>query len=172
MIDLFCLFSVPLRSRIKSRFPVWCNNGSRLSSFFSDDLYSTFASSYLPHYPCRRSRASPWRRRSRGLSIRTGRCSARRSDPGRTSRCCCTTRGSRLSKHHGREDEGEKERGEGGVRRQEQKRARESGNGGRRGVKMIEDRSEWTYRTIHLWRDWGWGWGVWEVTVVSHELKG
>lgn len=42
---------------------------------------------------------------------------------------------------HGGVRDGKKEEVEGGVRRQEQKRACESGNRGR-GVKMIEDRSE------------------------------
>lgn len=115
MIDLFCLFALSPRSHIKANFTVLHNKRCTHERMLKDYLYEAFTSSYLPRYPCHLSRAFQSLHRIPALSILTGRCSARRSDRGRTSRCCCTARGSRLSTYHvyvkqpSKEDKGNQE---------------------------------------------------------------
>lgn len=96
MFELFCLFALSPRSHIKANLSKWYTHKLKLK----DNLYEAFTSSYLPRYLCHLSRAFRWLRRSPALSILTGRCSARRSDRGHTSRCCCTAQGSRLSTYN------------------------------------------------------------------------
>lgn len=100
MIDLFCLFALSPRSHIKANISVLHKKRYTHEPKLKDYLYEAFTSAYLPRYPCHLSRAFQSLHRIPGLSILTGRCSARRSDRGRTSRCCCTARGIRLSTYH------------------------------------------------------------------------
>lgn len=118
--------------------------GTQTKPKLKDYLYNAFTSPYLPRYPCHLNREFRSLHRIPGLSILTGRCSARRSDPGRTSRCCCTARGSRLSTHHVRvkqpakSEQGNQERG-----RRRRRGGRQERRGhlrvdrGRGGTKMI-----------------------------------
>lgn len=101
-----------------------------------DYLYEAFTSTYLLRYPCHPSRVSRWPRRIPALSILTGRRSARRSDRGRTSRCCCTAPGSRLSTHRAHVREPERSTNEGNQE------------------EWVEDSEGWAFRV-----DRGQGWG-------------
>lgn len=127
MYDWFVLFvcTVTEEPHQSQFFSVLHNRRYTRELKLKDYLYKDFTPSYLPRYPCHLSRAFRWLHRIPAPSILTGRCSARHSDRGRTSRCCCTARGSRLSTHHVRvkqpskSEQGNQWEEEGGGRRQE-----------------------------------------------------
>lgn len=60
--------------------------------------------SYLPRCPCYLCRGSPWLHRIPLLSIRAGKHSASHFGPAYIFRCCCTDRGSPLSKETKKEN--------------------------------------------------------------------
>lgn len=152
MIDLFCLLALSLRRHIKANFLSGTIRDTWVFVKLKDYLYKAFTPSYLPRCPCHLNRASRSLHRIPALSILTGRCSARRSDPGCISRCCCTARGSRLSTHHVRvKQRSESEQGnqedKGRVRKKQEQMGPFRVYGGRGGTKMIKDSTEWTYST-------------------------
>lgn len=146
MYDWFVLFvcTVTAEPHQSQCFLSCTIRGTQTKPKLKDYLYNAFTSPYLPRYPCHLNREFRSLHRIPGLSILTGRCSARRSDPGRTSRCCCTARGSRLSTHHVRvkqpskSEQGNQERG-----RRRRRGGRQERRGhlrvdrGRGGTKMI-----------------------------------
>lgn len=143
MIDLFCLFSVSLRSWINSPLPVWCSKGSAYvpspSSVRTPRLLLPTSLVILAVGAERLGGDVAAEPPPPGLADAVPDVLVQDAPPvvvAQAGAAVCQSAG------HGAGDGVEKERGEGGVRRQEQKRARERGSRGRRGVKMIEDRSE------------------------------
>lgn len=155
MYDWFVLFVCTVTEE-PHQSPFSVSTTKRYTVKLKDYLYKAISvAPYLPRYPCHPSRASRWPHHIPDLSSLTGRCSARHSDPGRTSRCCCTARGSRLSTHHVRV----KQPSEWEAGNQEEEEEGDKSEPEKDNQKWEE--TEWTYSTIHLWQDWeGWGRGV------------